>query len=625
MRVKKHIISFLYLTMKVLVFSVLLFTVSTAAIAQSASDFFQQGMNEFDLEKKISSFESAVLLDPGYVEAYFYLGLAYKSKQAFAQALVMLNKAYFTNPYGLNNSIKMRILFELGSVHSSLNNTTEAVDALNGAKNIAAGNTKMISLISYELGNVYVKSGDYKRALLAFREGKRLDPQAGIQFDQAIDIAAANQALDQQYKKAESYIESGRIDEAVSLFEEIFRINPDFKEVAVALRRAKTEALNPARQESALATLYLQAQEATVQGDYGGSIQLYEKIVQSEPQYKDVQTRLRALKNRSGENAAPAPPAQKKTPQIELLYRRGLKAFNSENWSEALKQFSAAQKIDRSYKKLADLHKQTKQKIQSTADEEREKGILYDKAIAFAETQRWRQALETFRKLYDIDPFYRDTKTQLLNLRDQIAMQKRNYSAVDSLYKKADFAFQSRQWLTAVLAFEKIKVMEPNYKDVEFKLSQAQQQLEQTQTSLKSSDTVTGSKIFLSIFGGFMASVLLVAGAFAFSPTLKARMYLIRGNNRKASDTYAAYLGKRPEKVKVYPILAGLYLLEERRDEQAIRIYETILKLNMVVPNRSQMNSIVANYYLTQGRRDGNAIAIMEQELNNKLKADTAL
>ena len=60
--------------------------------------------------------------------------------------------------------------------------------------------------------------------------------------------------------------------------------------------------------------------------------------------------------------------------------------------------------------------------------------------------------------------------------------------------------------------------------------------------------------------------------------------------------------------------------MEDRRDEASIKIFEAILKLNMLTNKRDEITSLVANYYMRNKRTDGGAIAIMERELNNKIK-----
>jgi tetratricopeptide (TPR) repeat protein len=116
------------------------------------------------------------------------------------------------------------------------------------------------------------------------------------------------------------------------------------------------------------------------------------------------------------------------------------------------------------------------------------------------------------------------------------------------------------------------------------------------------------------------AIVLPVFGILLVSPATRARLYLMQGSYSKAAKIYEKLLLKNPGKIKYYPLLANIYLLENRRDKAALKVFETILKLNIYTKKREEINSIMANHYLTQGKTDASAIQTMERELNSKMK-----
>ena len=104
-------------------------------------DWLQRGLNTPSIDEKILAFKKATELDPNYVEAHFYLGLAYKAKEMYPEAEVQLNKAYFINDFkrvteiynllknkkihlvGLSESVSERMKLE--SIVSKLKNDIE--------------------------------------------------------------------------------------------------------------------------------------------------------------------------------------------------------------------------------------------------------------------------------------------------------------------------------------------------------------------------------------------------------------------------------------------------------------------------------------------------------------------
>lgn len=171
---------------KRLICTFFLLALPLSALAQNtAGTWVQVGLRSPNLPDKIRAFERAIQLDPDYIEAHYYLGLALKKQGNFAEAKVALNRAYFKNPHALSAPIKSRILFELGNVHYELGEISEAEEALVNAKNIAT-EPALKGRILQQLGEVYLDAGRYGNALAALREGRALLPQRTQAFDQAM-------------------------------------------------------------------------------------------------------------------------------------------------------------------------------------------------------------------------------------------------------------------------------------------------------------------------------------------------------------------------------------------------------------------------------------------------------
>jgi hypothetical protein len=119
---------------------------------------------------------------------------------------------------------------------------------------------------------------------------------------------------------------------------------------------------------------------------------------------------------------------------------------------------------------------------------------------------------------------------------------------------------------------------------------------------------------FSFLLYGTLAALSLV-GVVILSPTVRARFHVLRGNYAAGARIYEKILARHPQRVKLCLPLANLYLLLGRRDEAALKIFKTILQLNLAAPNRDEINAIVAQNYLTEGRTDSDAIEVLEGAL----------
>lgn len=188
---------------------------------------------------------------------------------------------------------------------------------------------------------------------------------------------------------------------------------------------------------------------------------------------------------------------------------------------------------------------------------------------------------------------------------------------IEGLYREGLIALQNGDWLQGLITFEKVSWLNSEYKDVQNKLADAQFNLnKKLQTASQSGSGMS----FLLILGwSLFFSALPVIGLFLLSPTARGRYYLMQGKYGKAVVTFENILSKHPEKFRIYQILANIYLFDNRKDEQALEVFEMILRLNLFPERNQEINSIVANHYLSKGRSDTIAIEVMEKELNTKI------
>ena len=114
--------------------------------------------------------------------------------------------------------------------------------------------------------------------------------------------------------------------------------------------------------------------------------------------------------------------------------------------------------------------------------------------------------------------------------------------------------------------------------------------------------------------------LFLVFGFVWFSPDLRVRYLLWRGNDKKARMIIESMLDQNPERLNLYQKLAKIYYLENRRDKKALKIFELIIKFKLPFDWRDELYTIVAKYYVMEGRKDTEAIRLIEKAIDKELK-----
>lgn len=592
----------------------------------SAADWFRAGLNATTNDEKIRAFEKVIELEPDYIEAYYYLGLVYKAKQRYNDAELTLNKAYFKNPYALNKDTKTRILFELGSVYTLRDKFQEAEEALKGAKALTSPRDKIRGHICYELGRTYLQRDEIELALAELAEGKQLLPQDADRFNSIIEQANQKKTLEDKYNRALALLNKEHYQQAIELFDDIRDSDNDFKDVSERLKQAQTAFARQSQKSQENAALAARYEEAISQAEAGNlerAIELLQQVVTQDPQFKDANQRLQNLNVQ--QRARVRQNQQKRA--LERSYQEGVTALRDRSWQRALAALEKVAAIDANYKNTSQLivqaeralQDQKSNKAQTRSQKDTRLEELYLSGVSAIEQEEWRQAFQAFKELKSLDPDYKDIDDKLKQIRDAL---KANFATeADSLHQVGVAALQNGEWRDAVRAFEKVKIIDPDYEQIDNRLADARFNLERSRSEKNEAEnsnsgwSLTQVGMTLSIF-----LIPLVLGFIAWSPGTRARFYLIRGNYAKAAEMYERILRKKPDKHKLYPILANLYLLENRRDPQAMHVFETVVKLKLPVPQRREINSIIASHYLTEGRNDSTAIAVLEQELEARLQ-----
>jgi tetratricopeptide (TPR) repeat protein len=328
--------------------------------------------------------------------------------------------------------------------------------------------------------------------------------------------------------------------------------------------------------------------------------------------FKDARRRMQELQQQAEKNRVQQ--------ELEEQYALGLSALKVHDWTRAIGAFEKILQVDREFR---DARKKLNE-AQKELDHESSETVIasfYADGLKAMKKGDLGAALVAFEKVHKIDQDYRDAASLLAEVEDRLQSQGPSPavtppSAPDSLYQTALAAIQKEDWAQAAALLEKLQAASPEDANLIDLLAQARTNLQISAVDAPVEQARSSGHSMVMI-GGVLAAliVLPLIGFVTLSPTLRARVSLMRGDYQGAAQIYERMLQQNPGNLKFYPILADIYLMTGRRDEQALKIFKTILQLNLITANRDEITTAVAQTYLSQGRTDADAIRIFEDAL----------
>jgi len=570
-----------------------------AAQNRQAVEWHNTGLKEKDAQKKIEAYTKALELDSTLVEALFNLGMTYKNLQDFERSAFYLNKAYHSRPEKVPSQLRVQILFELALNHRRRGQMTGCIEALQGAKGLATDQDWRAKIL-FELGRSLYQIQRYDDALAAIREGENLGSKNRSYFVTLLQLVESEMELDRSYQAAESARKNGDLKQAQILLEQIHSKNPQFRDVSQKLAGLNSE-LEVSAGKSAAATIYDQAQKYEADGDLELAILSYEKVVEKLPGDSVAQTRLLSARQMLEQKHI--------QDRLEREYENGMTALGQNDLVRALMAFEKIVEIDPNFR---DSSKRLKE-AQSAFERESQESILaryYTDGLTAMNKGELAGALSAFEKVHRIDPGYRNVKNLIEEAEHNLREKSEAFSSApansamaaptDSLYQIALMAFAREDWKLAAATLEKLQFLQPNDPKLVFRLEEARANL-MRQASARSNQDSAGISHAILTFGAIAVVVLFpIAGLMIFSPTTRARYYMLRRNYGAAAEVYEKMLERNPARVKLYRVLAQIYLTSGRKDDQAMKVFKMITRLNLATEHRNEINSIVAQNYLSE-------------------------
>lgn len=574
-----------------------------------ALNWLRTGLTEKDLAKKIAAYEKALALDSTLVEAMYNLSLAYKKQQNYTLTEKWLVRATAAKPEKLTAELKQQILFELGRTYKKQGRWRESEATLQSAKAVAVDRPTRAGIL-FELGRCLYEQGRYEEALVELRDGRRLNDNAE-NFQNFITLVEKAQESKRLQLAAEEAVRQGNAQQARTFVEELQRqeLDPQKSE----LLAAKVDSLVKFEtNQRVLTALYEQAQKETAAGNLAAAITTYEALLQQNAAYKDASARLETVRQQLT--------TQQTQAKLEEDYTAGTTALREKNWTAAILAFEKILQTDENFREARQRLAEAERALENESTETIVARYYVD-GVAALNRDDIGSALAALERVRRLNPRYRNTTELLAQIEQRLQQQPKpaapapvTSNLIENLYQEALTARAQENWMQSVVALEKLQLLQPNYRDAVTLLAESHAQLVLTGKNTLTREPAGNS--LLSI-GGMLAAIvgLPLIGYVAFSATARARLHLLRGNLLAAAQIYEKILLRHPERVRLYPILANLYLLMRRQDEQAMKIYKAILNLNIATQKHEEINALVAQNFLTEGRTDSDAIAVLENAL----------
>lgn len=619
MKPSKHLLRWFWQTLLVVLIASSLQAQSTS---REAVKWFNNGLKERNDSKAIEAYKKAIELDGNFIEALINLGMRYKIVGELNEAEVYLQRALTTQPDKITDDLKFKVQFEIANIYLRKNDLAAYEAKVEEARQ-ATQNQALLATLSFEHGRYLYQKQRYREAIAELQRGLRANPANKQYFENLIDLAQKAQRVEGLYARATTEETNNKLQTALSLYQEIMAISPEFRDVSKRVAALENK-LDAQRQAQNLTQMYAQALEYDNRGELGAAIALYENLFKSNPDYEDVRVRLRVAKNRLNANH--------RDQELAGRYSEAMQAMRSDNLTRAIVLFEEIVKQAPDYRDTGGQLDMAKKRIENKTAEAVVQRYYQDGVSDLLRGENL-PALNAFKKVAAIDPDYKDVAEKISEAESRLfdaveAAQKtqsqnaRFAARADSLLQTAESLIAERDWQEALITLEQANTLNPKNEKVIQYLAETRTRLDVEQANRVAASR-NGLGHILVVAGGAIAVlvVLPLAGAFFLVPTMRMRYFLMIGNLARAASIIERQLEQNPGRLKLYPILANIYLLEKRDDERAIKVYRTVAQLNLATQNKQAIDAMLANYYMVEsGEADQEAIKILEERLQDELR-----
>ncbi|MDZ7376124.1 MAG: tetratricopeptide repeat protein, partial [candidate division KSB1 bacterium] len=546
-----------------------------------AAYWFRKAVSEKDTDKKIEFYLKAIQENPAFAEAHYNLALLYIGKKEIGKAVDHLNQALTSDP---NPSLKSNVLSRLGASYRKLGQLVEAEKAFNEAMKLSK-DTQFKNLMLYELGQTKISQGRYAEAIEYFRKGLLNSPENRSSFELGIQMAREQQKVAELYEQGLALIKNNKLTDAKEVFRQLLQMDSSHagaKEQLEKIADLMAQKVDPRDQQ--IQPLYIQALADMNQGKWSEAIKNLEKIKSLRPNNAEIAKLLAEAQEKQNEQIL-------NEQKIENFYTMGVENFTKGNYTLALANFEKVAELNPNYKDIDSRIQATRKEV-NRINELMSRMPTRDEVVVSEPVASY--AMES--------NFSPGSNAGAMRSSSESGMKSDadiDQELAQTYYQQALDLMRQQDWQRAMILLEKIKLIKPGYRNTEFLLSQARQNIESTMglSQDATSGRTAGNKLILALIIGFVSLPLAIL---YLLPTTRARYYILLKRYDKARAIYERLLSKKPNNIKLYITLANIYINENRIDEVAIRVFERAIQYNDHL--KLQLEPIVARYYLQNAK-----------------------
>ena len=261
------------------------------------------------------------------------------------------------------------------------------------------------------------------------------------------------------YEQAQERIQVGDWERAIAICEEITQTDPQYRDVCTLIDQAR----QAQKKLSAVAEQYRTGVLSFETGQWPTAIEMFRKVAEADPQYRDVLTRLEL-----------AQAELTRQTRLHERYQAGLKHMQRKQWAEAIAALEAVVAEDETFAE-GEAEERLQEARQHLSREQAEAvARLYDAATAYLRRGEWALAVEALEQVLERDPDYPDAQRLLAEAREKCddAQQAADLYAIGVQHA------QRGNWSEAAAAFAEVLELVPNYRDAERRLKSAQARAE---------------------------------------------------------------------------------------------------------------------------------------------------
>lgn len=596
--------------------------------SKAAKKWYDKGEKAGKSTEKVTYFKKAISLDPSFTEAYYKLGLVYQKDNKLNDAMKYLGRALFSRPSNLENSLRLKIVFEIGKIQFKLKSYHESKKSFLGALNLTESESQRIAVLQ-ELSEVLIADEAYDDAVTRLKQAIQLDPKNKIRYEQRIKQTRQLKDIDQIYQAGAQFVKSRQFKKAIAKFEKVLTLDASFKDTQDQLTAAHKELATIQQREKAYHSSLIDPPSRSSSREMASKITSYrenspganrdaENLEESifakgmeQVKNKEWEAALKSFESVLSMNPQNSEAAEQKklvlaafekSMQERLVsryYNQGVKYLRRKKWVQAIIAFEKVLTLNSRHSAA----KRSLQRAQTGLEErgsQTAKQHYYDQGMQAIEDEDWILAESIFGKLMKLDEDYLDTRAHKQIVTENVARLNKNADLLKQ-YQAGEYFFRRGKWQEAVQAFEKVTAQNANFHDVQLQLQFARERFEKSNQSTHKPSVPLTSLSFINYLGiGAVLLLIIPVLVLFFNRGVRGRVYIFLGQQDRAVKLYENLVDNGSMSDRLCLSLLHLFIIENRQDALAIKIFERALRLHLLVDKNRQdeVSAIVTRYYL---------------------------